>query len=300
MIGLVPAFSIGSVLAIDRLPRAGRGLAAGLLLLLVGGSTLQQTLDRSTTHRDLAAWVAAGWAPGEVVVAEPRLQWRLRAAGLPAAALRPCLSEAPDAPALWWLRVQPLDQPLSDAGCPAGDGTTAPVSLDGWHPTATLTRGPPAHERNAASFLMPVVGVRLSPAPAPPAPTVAQLRVERAPLDGVAGGALVARLGADAPRRLPLRDAAADLPLDPQASGLLELRVRPPHRSGLPAWRLLDPLRRDVQQWEPILLAPTLTAPRFDLPAASLRHPVWQVLRRLLAAGLAGLLLWAAARRERP
>ena len=298
MISLIPAFSVGLSAAVGRLPRGARGVAAGLLLLLVGGATLQQSLDRSTMHRDVAAWVAAAWAPGEVVVAEDRLRWRLRAAGLPAAALRPCVVGLAAAPATWWLRVQPLDRPLSVAGCAEGDGTTRPVSLGGWHVTRSFTAGPPAHERNAASFLMPVVGVRYAADPPTAAPTQPRLQVERALLDGVHGGALVVQRGQDPPRWLSMEGAAADLPPDLPLDGLVEARVRPPLPPNLPDWRLLDPLRRDVQQWEPLVLAPTLIDARFSLPAASLRHPAWQVLRRLLAALLAVLLVWSAARRD--
>lgn len=297
MITLLPALCVAAAGLVGRLPRGLRGATGAALVLLLAGATLEQSLARSTRHRDVAREVAARWAPGEVVVAEERVRWRLRAEGLPEAALQDCLLAEPDAPALWWVRLQPLDHPLSWDGCMAGDGTVQPVALPGWRATWSWTRGPPAHERNAASFLRPVSVVRYAPGAPVGRPEAVPVAVTRSLLDGAAGGTLevVGDRGTREWRGLPPPGGAASVPTHGEAQ--VRLRVAPRFWPTLPAWALLDPLRRDVQEFEPLLVPDGPTEAPLEVATQPLRAPAWQVLRRLLAAFAAGGLALAALRR---
>ena len=121
----------------------------------------------------------------------------------------------------------------------------------------------------------------------------ALLSVERSPLDGVARGVLRASPGGAPPveRPAPPDGGTVSVPL---AEGTeLAVRVRPAAPAWLPQWTLFDPFRRDTQQWEPILTPPGLEEAQWSLHARPLRHPAWQVVRRLLASGLAVLLALA-------
>ncbi len=265
----------------------------------MGGATLKQGLNRSATQAHAAALVLAEIKPDERVVADPRVLDRLRLAGLAEGRLSSCLdADPPLGTAFWWVRLQPLDQPLDLRGCSEPSGALPQRDLSGWAPTRAWTEGPPEHERGAASFLMPAVVLRYGPDPGP-GPQALSLAVRRAPLDGMAGSGLVLR-DLQRPDQPPTyHEFHENEPMDfivgdRDKLGAVEVRVRPPHRPGLPRLSLLDPLRQDVQQWEPVLV-PVASAPTpVLLPALALQSPWLQVCRRAAAAVLALLLGLAA------
>ena len=151
---------------------------------------------------------------------------------------------------------------------------------------------------------MPAVVLRYGPDPGP-GPLSLSLAIARAPLDGMAGSSLVLR-DLQRPDRPPrtrafVENEPIDFTLgDRDGLAALELRVRPQHRPGLPRLSLLDPLRQDVLQWEPVLV-PVAGAPTpVLLPALALQSPWLQVGRRAAAAVLALLLGLAAVWPRRP
>jgi hypothetical protein len=298
---LLPALACVWVAALQRLPRPVAMGGAGLLLLSLGSPLVQQMVSRSTMHRDAAALAASAgpWMDQadlplrdlHVVVPDRRIRARLPRVVAPMgpgvrASEHDCVPD--DAGVVVFVRNQPLDGPATRPGCGGG-----PAHLSTHTLLATTSLGPPAHERNAASFLMPVQVEVWWPGDLPAGlPVSRALPLASALLDG-AGPATQATVwtgmsgGGGAERVVwagPLGDTLAPVPL----AGLDEqVRVvlTPPARA-LPATALLDPLRREVQSTESSLVAP-LTLGGHAAQLVPLRAPAWQVLLRLARIGLA-------------
>jgi hypothetical protein len=292
---LLPALAATWIAALHRLPRPARWLGGSLLLLSLGNETALQAATRSTLHRDAAATgLQALPVGGVLLVPDARVRDRLPL-GVVA---EPCLPERPPARPLVWVRLQPLDVPADRRACGADgrpDPTAPDVDLSGHHLDAAWSAGPPEHERNAASFLMPAQVERWLPGAATPteAPTPTW---PAAPLDGVSDASRVVvwvREGAEWTERGRTTDTL------PGGADAVRFVAWPPPRD-LPATGLFDPLRREVQASEPVqvgasgLLSPTLP------PMVPLRAPAWQLLLRLARIALAALALVAAARPRRP
>lgn len=312
---LLPALACVWVAALQRLPRGASWAGGALLLLSLGSPLVQQLATRSTMHRDAAVmaasagpWLAQVGMPLRdihVVVPDRRIRSRLPSVVAPMgpgvrASEHDCVPE--DAGVVILVRNQPLDGPATRPACGGG---SAP--LDTHTLLAATSLGPPGHERNSASFLMPVQLEAWWPGDTPAGlPTARALMLSPALLDGAAEGSQATvwtgMTGGGSPERIawsgPLGIGLAPLPL----TGLdeqIRLVLTPPERA-LPASALLDPFRREIQSTEASLVAPLVLGDH----AASLvplRAPAWQVLLRLARIGLALLaglaVLWPRGRR---
>ena len=306
---LLPALACVLVSGLARLPRPLALVGGGLLALGVASPTVEQVWTRSTMHRDAAAvaartgpWLTAAGLPLrdlELVVADGRIRDRLPAVIAPMgpgvrASTHDCVPE--DASLLVVIRNQPLDGPATRLAC-----TGEAADLTAYTLIASASLGPPEHERNAASFLMPVQLEVWWPGPLPASlPSERPFRLAPTLLDGVRADTRVAVWtgpeGARAPERVvwegPLADAPTGLALD-RLDDTFRVVLTPAGRD-LPAVGLFDPLRREVQSTEPGLTAPLVVG---DQPSRlrPLQAPTWQVLLRVLRLLLAALSLAAAA-----
>jgi hypothetical protein len=307
---LLPALACVLVGALDRLPRSLGGAGAALLGIAVGAPLAEQLATRSTMHRDAAAlaagagpWLAEAGLPRSplhIVVPDRRIRARLPAVLAPMGpgartSQHHCIPDTPEPFVL--VRNEPLDGPATRAGCGGG-----PAALSGHALVASASFGPPEHERNAASFLMPVQVEVWWPTPLPAGlPTGRALPLAPAPLDGVGPQTRVqvwtAPTGGGVIERVAWEGARADLP-EALPLGALDAQLRAvftPATGDLPASALFDPMRREVQSTEAALVAPLVLGDR-AAPLVPLRAPAWQVLlriARILLAALAGLaLLW--------
>ena len=306
---LLPALACVWVAALGRLPRPLRWVGGGLLALSVGSPLLQQLRTRSTMHRDAAVlgagagpWLAAAGLPLRdlhLVVADPRIRARLPRVVAPMgpgarASQHDCVPPTDDIIVI--VRNQPLDGPATRAACGGGEAGLAGHGL-----IAATALGPPAHERNAASFLMPVQVEVWWPRPLPAGlPTGRSFPLTAAPLDGVGPATLAtvwtAPTGMGAAPR-PVRTGALGAGATPVPREALDavawLELQPPARD-LPATGLLDPMRRVVQATEPALTAPLVLGDHATA-LVPLQAPGWRVLLRLARLALAGLMGLACA-----
>ncbi|MEC8425514.1 MAG: hypothetical protein VX000_17130, partial [Myxococcota bacterium] len=311
---LLPALGCVWVAALQRLPRPLALSGAVLLTLSVGLPLAAQVATRSTMHRDAAA-LAAGAGPWladaglplrelHVVVPDHRIHARLPHVIAPMgpgvrARQHRCIPD--DASVIVLVRNEPLDVPATRPSC---SGTRQPLA--GHRLAAATSLGPPAHERNAASFLMPVQVEVWWPGLLPEGlPLARTLRLESALLDGIGPatevGIRTGPAGGGGPERTvgsgPLGEG-----LDPVPISVLDEQVRlvfSPSAADLPETGLLDPLRREIQSTEAVLAAP-LSLGDAPLRLAPFREPRLRVLLRLARIGLAVLaflaVLWPGRR----
>ena len=303
VISLLPALAVSVAAVVSSLGR-GRLLAGGLLLGLSGMAMVQQHLDRSTLHSDVAAFVAQQRGPTERVVAPERIQAPLLEAGVQSSAVLDCLDVLPlDRDSLWWIQAQPIEQQFVWRGCHQSDGSQPDVEILGWQVTQVWTAGPPEHERNAAGFVRPVAAFRLERKGTQGVQLEeGRIGLTRALLDGLDGATVeTSRLEPDG-RWTSLSwfelgmGKTPTVSLDQPAMSRIRVRARPGLVAGLPEWSLLAPLERDVQAWELMIVDPQLTRAVWTLPAASLSDPWWQVFRRLGALVLVVLMALACVR----
>ena len=303
LVGLMPALAVSVAAGLSVLRRPGM-LGAVIALGLCGGATLQQQLNRSTLHTDVAEHVLARLGPAERVVAPPRIRDRFLAAGLSPSRVVTCIDAMPhEQKGLWWVQAQPIEHPFEWLGCYRGDGTTDVVDRSGWRIVETWTAGPPEHERNGAGFVRPVAAFHFEAgsALAERSPT-GELHFSGSLLDGL-DGATIETEHLEPDGSWPSLDwftggDEAEVSLVQLPLSRVRVRARPPYSDWLPEWSLLDPYRRDVQAWELMLIDPQLQGASWTLPAAAMRAPGWQVLQRLASAVLV-LLFGAVALRGR-
>jgi len=306
---LLPALACVLAAGISRLPRPLALAGGGLLALGVASPTAEQMWTRSTMHRDAASlaartgpWLAEAGLPLrdlELVVADGRIRDRLPAVIAPMgpgvrASAHDCVPER--ASLLVIIRNQPLDGPATRLAC-AGEA----ADLTGYALLASTSLGPPEHERNAASFLMPVQLEVWWAGPVPDGlPSDRPVRLEPTLLDGVEDDTRVTVWtrpeGAGAQERVAWEGRRVEAPTALELvrlDGTFRFVLTPPDRD-VPAIGLFDPLRREVQSTEPRLTAPLVVG---DLPSRlrPLRDPAWQVLLRVVRLLLAALAAAAAA-----
>ena len=303
VLSLLPALAVSIAAVVSSLGR-GRLLAGGLVLGMSGMAMVQQHLDRSTLHSDVAVFVAQQRGQTELVVAPERIQAPLLEAGVESSAVMSCLDVLPkDRDSLWWIQAQPIEHEFVWRGCHQSDGSQPDVDLLGWQVTQVWTAGPPEHERNAAGFVRPVAAFRLEREGTQGVPLAeGRIGLTRALLDGLDGATVeTSRLDADGGWTslswfdLGLGETPT-VSLDQPAMSRIRVRARPGFVDGLPEWSLLDPLERDVQAWELMIVDPQLTRAVWTLPAASLSDPWWQVFRRVGALVLVVLMALACVR----
>jgi hypothetical protein len=280
-----------------------------ILALLLLSSAWRQHTSTSQLQTWAAERVSEQAKPGVLVVAPEPLSWHLELAD--DVSLQSCLEPGmPEADEIWWVRLQDGSQPLSLAPCPdSGEGE---VDLGGYVLVDVEARGPPEHERNAASFLPPVVIAHYVRGEATQHDTLRRrLDLDSGLFSGLDGGEL--RLSLEGVEGSTLWDQGSPAELTtldiPMREGVLALRVElvPETPEDWPRWSLLDPFWRTSHGWEPIPLSAAQETGSWVMTAPAFGSPVWQVLRRIVRTGLViGVFLslplrrWLPAREEEP
>jgi hypothetical protein len=315
---LLPALACVWVAALDRLPRALAWGTGALLALSIGAETLDQKLMRSDMHQRAAAVLAAEAAPTDLVLApDPRVRDRLESAGVIAEVVD-CLPAGPlPERVVWWVRLQPADAPANRRACQDGTGeagASREVLLDDHHLAAADTLGPPEHERNAASFLMPTQLERWAPGPPAPLPETTNASARLV----VWGGAVRAHLattgshepggqrpieGTTTREGNTLSVAVPTASLGPEWQLVLEPAVQIEDTLGGALegalGGLLDPFRREVMRFEPVQRSGSLLMSADARRVSPFQDPFVQVGLRMARALLALLAVFAVLWRRR-
>ena len=305
---LLPALACVLVAGLSRLPHILKATAFLLLAIGMGSPLIRQMSTPSTMHRDAARLAAAagpwltqaGLAARDlhVVVPDERIRARLPAVVAPMgpgtrASQHDCIPDTDGVLVL--VRNQPLDGPTTRPGCQGASTDLTRHTL-----IATASMGPPSHERNAASFLMPVqVEVWWPSSAAIDLPDRQTFRLQKALLDGTAHDTRVtvwtSATGPGQAERIAWEgQLGTGIPpvglhdLDAQARIVLT-----PPTQDIPDTALLDPLRRQFQSTEPRQVAPLALGDSVSA-LEPMRAPAWQVLLRVIRMLLALLTGMAA------